>query len=33
MGKALLGHKKGDTVDVHLPTGKVRKLKISKIAV
>ena len=33
VGKALLGHKKGDTVDVHLPSGKVRKLTIAKIAV
>jgi transcription elongation factor GreA len=33
VGKALLGHKKGDTVDVHLPSGKVRKLTISKIVV
>jgi transcription elongation factor GreA len=33
VGKALLGHKKGDTVTVHLPSGKVRKLTISKIAV
>jgi transcription elongation factor GreA len=33
VGKALLGHKKGDTVQVHLPSGKVRKLKIAKIAV
>jgi transcription elongation factor GreA len=33
VGKALLGHKKGDTVDVHLPSGKVRRLTIAKIAV
>jgi len=33
VGKALLGHKKSDTVDVHLPSGKVRKLTISKITV
>ena len=33
IGKALLGHKKGDTVDVALPSGKTRQLKISKIAV
>ena len=33
VGKALLGHKKGDTVDVQLPSGKVRHLKITKIAV
>ena len=33
VGKALLGHKKGDTVEVHLPSGKVRRLTVSKIAV
>jgi transcription elongation factor GreA len=33
VGKALLGHKRGDTVDVALPSGKARKLKITKIAV
>jgi len=33
VGKALLGHKKGDTVEVHLPSGKVRQLTIAKIAV
>jgi transcription elongation factor GreA len=33
VGKALLGHKKGDTVDVHLPSGKVRRLTIANIAV
>jgi transcription elongation factor GreA len=33
IGKALLGHKKGDTVDVALPSGKTRQLKIAKIAV
>jgi transcription elongation factor GreA len=33
VGKALLGHKRGDTVDVTLPNGKARKLKITKIAV
>ena len=33
VGKALLGHKKGDTVDVALPSGKARQLKITKIAV
>ena len=33
VGKALLGHKKGDKVEVHLPSGKVRKLQITKIAV
>ena len=31
VGKALLGHKRGDTVDVSLPSGKKRKLKITKI--
>ena len=33
VGKALLGHKRGDTVEVHLPSGKVRRLTVSKIAV
>ena len=33
VGKALLGHKKGDTVQVSLPSGKVRKLTVSKITV
>lgn len=33
VGKALLGHKKGETVDVTLPSGKTRQLKIAKIAV
>src|SRR3954451_7280586 len=33
VGKALLGHKKGDAVDVHLPSGKVRRLKITNITV
>jgi transcription elongation factor GreA len=33
VGKALLGHKKGDSVEVHLPSGKVRELTITKIAV
>ena len=33
VGKALLGHKKNDTVAVALPNGKTRKLKITKIAV
>ena len=33
VGKALLGHKKGESVDVSLPSGKTRKLKITKIAV
>jgi transcription elongation factor GreA len=33
VGKALLGHKKGDSVKVQLPNGKNRELKITKIAV
>ncbi len=33
VGKALLGHKKGDTVEVALPNGKTRKLKVTKISV
>ncbi len=33
VGKALLGHKKGDSVDVTLPNGKTRKLKVTKISV
>jgi transcription elongation factor GreA len=33
VGKALLGHKRGDTVDVSLPSGRKRKLKITKIDV
>ncbi|MGH2986520.1 MAG: transcription elongation factor GreA [Solirubrobacterales bacterium] len=33
VGKALLGHKKGDAVNVQLPNGRARKLKITKIAV
>ena len=33
VGKALLGHKRGETVAVTLPSGKARKLKITKIAV
>jgi transcription elongation factor GreA len=33
VGKALLGHKKGDAVDVTLPNGKSRQLKITKISV
>jgi transcription elongation factor GreA len=33
VGKALLGHKKGDAVTVQLPSGKVRELKITKIDV
>jgi len=31
VGKALLGRKKGDSVEVALPNGKQRKLKITKI--
>src|SRR3954465_14917883 len=33
VGKALMGHKKGDTVEVSLSNGKKRKYKISKISV
>ena len=33
VGKALMGHKKGDTVEVALPNGKKRKYKIAKIGV
>jgi transcription elongation factor GreA len=33
VGKALLGHKKGDSVTVQLPSGKARELKITKIDV
>jgi transcription elongation factor GreA len=33
VGKALLGHKKGDVVDVTLPNGKSRQLKVTKISV
>jgi transcription elongation factor GreA len=33
VGKALLGHKLGDTVSVALPNGSVRELEISKIDV
>ena len=33
VGKALLGHKKNDSVEVALPNGKTRTLKITKIAV
>ena len=33
VGKALLGHKNGDTVTVGLPSGSQRKLKITKIDV
>ena len=33
VGKALLGNKRNDVVDVQLPSGKARKLKITKIDV
>jgi transcription elongation factor GreA len=33
VGKALMGHKKGDTVEVSLPNGSTRELKITKIDV
>ena len=33
VGKALLGNKRNDVVDVTLPNGKARKLKITKIDV
>ncbi len=33
VGKSLLGHKKNDVVEVTKPSGGVRKLKITKIAV
>ena len=33
VGKALLGHKRNDVVDVPLPNGKTLKLKITKIDV
>jgi transcription elongation factor GreA len=33
VGKALLGHKKGEVVTVQLPSGKSRELKITKIDV
>jgi transcription elongation factor GreA len=33
VGKAVMGHKRGDEVVVTLPTGKKRKLKITKIDV
>jgi transcription elongation factor GreA len=31
VGKALIGHKRGDTVSVPVPRGPARKLKITKI--
>jgi transcription elongation factor GreA len=33
VGKALIGHKRGDVVGVNLPSGKTRELKITKIDV
>jgi transcription elongation factor GreA len=33
VGKALMGHQKGDSVSVQLPNGKTRELKITKIEV
>jgi transcription elongation factor GreA len=33
VGKALIGHKQGDTVAVTLPSGKQRTLTVAKIAV
>lgn len=33
VGRALLGHKKNDVVDVSLPNGKARQLKVTKIDV
>ncbi|HEX6020839.1 MAG TPA: transcription elongation factor GreA [Solirubrobacter sp.] len=33
VGKALVGRKKGDAVVVHLPNGKQRELKVTKIEV
>ncbi len=33
VGRALLGHKKNDVVDISLPNGKARQLKITKIDV
>ena len=32
IGAALVGHKEGDVVDVHLPTGAVMKLTVKKIS-
>jgi len=31
VGKALMGHKRGETVSVPVPKGPARKLKITKI--
>ena len=33
VGRALIGHKKGDTVSVTVPKGPARKLKVTKIEV
>ncbi|MFA9270362.1 transcription elongation factor GreA [Svornostia abyssi] len=33
VGRALLGHKKNDVVDISLPNGKARQMKITKIDV
>ena len=33
VGKALMGHKKGETVEVQLPNGKKRKYKIANISI
>ena len=33
VGRALIGHKRGDTVAVKVPRGPARKLKITKIDV
>ena len=33
VGRALIGHKRGDTVAVQVPRGPARKLKITKIDV
>jgi len=33
VGKALLGAKRGDVVNISLPSGKKRKLKVTKIDV
>ena len=33
VGRALLGHRRGDAVSVQMPNGKTRELKVTKIAV
>jgi transcription elongation factor GreA len=33
VGRALIGHKRGETVEVAVPRGPKRKLKITKIEV